>query len=425
MKGMITETTMLKARIFDLSLFFSSVAIAFSTGPILIDIEIYLKALLIYWLFSVAYFHLRIVTKSGKSSIDYGISYNTSFALFTGPLGVFIFETSYRFTVYLYKKWKKTDDPGEFLDTFYNIGAFSLTGSLLYYTYYQMNPYFANIPFGFWILIFLLVMLASAISTILLTIVFVILGELKSRQDILTFLLKDRSWYDTGKVALTNGLLLIFLVNEQWEILIILFLLNYIVSHSLILKSQNAQTKFERDKFEQMAYEDFLTGVHNRAYMDLKMSEMNQSNEQVAIVLADIDKFKKINDNYNHSVGDRVIQHFAKTLSSYLSPDDYIFRSGGEEFTLFLRYKTYEECTMLVQNILKGIETSHVKVEFDQKETTIAYTSSFGLYYLDNNYDEMKKGYILADQLLLQSKQLGRNRLSAENGVHLHHNTTP
>ncbi|MBW9235010.1 GGDEF domain-containing protein, partial [Leptospira santarosai] len=54
----------------------------------------------------------------------------------------------------------------------------------------------------------------------------------------------------------------------------------------------------------------------------------------LGIVVADIDKFKRINDNYNHAVGDRVIQHFAEVLKAHTTKEDCVFRSGGEEFTI-------------------------------------------------------------------------------------------
>jgi diguanylate cyclase len=76
--------------------------------------------------------------------------------------------------------------------------------------------------------------------------------------------------------------------------------------------------------------------------MDLKMKELNQSGEIIGIVDVDIDKFKKINDNYNHAACDRVIQDFAAALKHYLYEEDFLFRSGGEEFTIFLRNRNFE-----------------------------------------------------------------------------------
>ena len=407
---------MLKARLYDLSLFVTALAIAFSSDRILINHTDFFKALALFWLFSSLYYHLRVVSKSGNTSWEHGISYDFSFALFAGPLGLFLFEFIYRFSVYFYKKWTNTADQSEFLDTLYNIGSFVITNSIAYFLFFQLQPTFDNIPFGFWILMCLLVSFSSILSGIFLVVAFNILGDLKTVKEGFDFVFKSRSWLDFGKVAFTNGLIFLFLKEDRWEMLISLFILNYIVSRSYHSKSQSIQHKLERDKFKQMAYTDFLTGVYNRTFMDKKMAELNQTGERIGIVVADIDKFKRINDNYNHAVGDKVIQHFSRTLKSYLSENDYLFRSGGEEFTLCLRKRNFDETMDLVTKMLHGVKKNHVDVEFNGEHLTISYTASFGLYfYIANEQVSMEKAYIQADQLLLQSKQLGRNRVSVEN----------
>ncbi|MDQ0196505.1 GGDEF domain-containing protein [Paenibacillus wynnii] len=315
----------------------------------------------------------------------------------------------------MYKKLTKTDDPEEFLDTFYNIGSFALTGSISYYLYQYLYPGFSSFPFGFWLLIFLLTVISSVLSSTFISITCWISRDITTRQEIINLYIGNRSMLDMGKIALSNGLLLLFLQEGNWDRLISVFLLNYIVSRSFYSKSQSVQNKFERDKFEQMAYQDFLTGTFNRSYMDKTMKELEQGEEWIGVAVADIDKFKKINDAYNHAVGDRVIQHFADTLTSFLNNDDYLFRSGGEEFTLFMRNKTFEQTLFLVEEILHGIEKSTVKAEYKDQNIEITYTASFGLYYYKINPKvSIEKAYVNADQLLLESKVLGRNRVSSK-----------
>jgi diguanylate cyclase (GGDEF)-like protein len=409
---------MLKPRLFELTLFIVAFVIAIFTARIDVDFDIYLKALLVFWLFSSLYYHLRIVNKSGSSSFEYVISYSISISIFAGPLGLFIFETLYRLTVYFTKKWTKTADPHEFTDTLYNIGSFVLSNSIVYYLFTYFYPSIHGFPFDFWIVMLILATISSLLTTSFLGIAFYFSGDLKNVREVMTFVKKSRSVLDIATVTLTNGLLLLFLLEERWETLICLFILNYLVSVSFVSKAQNIQNKLERDQFEQMAYTDFLTGIPNRAYMDKKIVELNQSGENIAIVVADIDKFKSINDNYNHAVGDRVIQNCAKNLKSYLHEADYLFRSGGEEFTIFLRKRNYEQCLEFVEEIRRRLENTSVNVEFHSKIINLSYTASFGLYYFKiNEQVSMEKGYVYADHLLLQSKQLGRNRLSVKNGL--------
>lgn len=414
--GKGVKTPMLEARIYNFVLFFASIAVAFGLGTFFVDYNTFLIALFIYWLFSTLYNHLRIIARNGTIKFDYGISYSLSFGIFAGPIGLFVFETIYRFTVYFARKQSKTADEEELWDTFYNIGAHVLIYSIGYYLYQLSYPLVKDIPFGFWVLMSILAVLTMVISYTFLSAAFYFSGEIKNLQEAIQFFRESNNILDMGKTAFTNGLLLLFLQEQQWEMMFGLFILNYLVSRSFHSKSQSIQNKIERDKFEQMAYTDFLTGIPNRAYMDLKMSELNQTGEKIGIVVTDIDKFKRVNDSYNHAVGDRVIQHFALTLKKYLSEEDYLFRSGGEEFTLILRNRSFSETIDLVEKIRQGIESSSVEAEYKSEVHSISITSSFGLYFFSMNpYTSMEKGYIYADQLLLQSKDSGKNKVTFKN----------
>lgn len=138
-----------------------------------------------------------------------------------------------------------------------------------------------------------MVCVTTLLSSTFLVLTFALSGDIKTRREARNLLLRSRNLLDFSKVALSNALLLRLLQMEKWEMLIALFLLNYVVSISFYSKSQSAQHKYERDKFEQMAYRDFLTGTYNRAHMDKMMKELNQSGEYIGIVVADIDRFKK------------------------------------------------------------------------------------------------------------------------------------
>ncbi|WP_240452350.1 GGDEF domain-containing protein [Virgibacillus sp. YIM 98842] len=351
--------------------------------------------------------------KKGNVNMDKGISYGLSIGLFAGPLGIFIFEFVQRFIVYFNRKITNTADPDEFLHTFYNTGSFALNNSIAFFLFTALYPAAQQIPFGFWLLMILLVIVTAMLSDTYLIIIFYITGSISSKKEAMEFI-KSRSVLDMGKTAFSNGLLFLFLLEQHWEIIVALFLLNYLVSRSFLEKSKSAQHKMERDKFKQMAYTDFLTEVYNRAYMDRKMESLNASNEKIGIIVSDIDSFKEINDNYNHAVGDRVIQHYAATLQSFLKKDDYLFRSGGDEFTIFLRNRSFRECTELVEDMRAHVEASPAAVE----DRHFPYSASFGLYYYKaNEQADIKKAYVHADNLLLQAKSGGKNRTSFKYGM--------
>lgn len=406
-----------RLKIYIITIFIISLGIAVLSGPIQVDISLYAKILVIYLLFTTLYSHLKTIVKTGKVNVDYSVSYGLSFGLFAGPLGLFLFELINRFYVFLYRKKTDTADEDEFLHTFYNIGAPVILHSIGFYLYYMLIPYFESLPlFGYWLLIILIVFLIDLLSSLFLLVVLYIVGDMKTRKDSLEFI-RERSKLESLQKAITNGLLFIFIMNSDWELMIALFLLNYIFSHSAVLKSQSMQHKIERDRFEQMAYTDFLTKVHNRTYMNKIMKDLDESGEELGIVVCDIDTFKRINDTYNHTVGDHVIQHFAANLKRLIHADDYLFRSGGEEFTILLRKRDYAACKRLVDKIQNEIQHSKTKAEYRGKQIEINCTASFGLYYFKTAEDiDIKMGYVQADELLNIAKNRGKNQVISKNG---------
>lgn len=349
--------------------------------------------------------------------MNYGIHYSSSFGLFAGPIGIFMFEFVQRFIDFFYRKITNTADDEEFLHTFYNIGSFVICNTTMFFIFHSLYPKVAHIPFSFWFLMILLVIVSSLISDINLITVFFLNGDLKTFKEAISFI-KTRDMLDMGKMAFSNGLLYLLLLEERWEMIIALFILNYIVSRSFMEKHQSMQHKVERDKFEQMAYTDFLTEVYNRAFMDKTMDSLNNADEFIGVIVADIDSFKKINDTYNHAVGDLAIQHFAATIQGQLDDKDYLFRSGGEEFTIFLRGRSYVECVDLVEQIRASVSAARIKAEYKSQQINIQLTASFGMYYYKTCEElEMNKAYIYADQLLFESKKYGKNRVTAKNGL--------
>lgn len=374
-------------------------------------------AILLFVFFSVAYLQLRLKIKYGETELNYSINYGIALAIFTGPLGAIFYEITYNTLVYLINKWRDPAYKKPFLYTFYNISIFSFSNIVAYYLYEIFSPYFMLLPFGFWILFALLVLITNFLTDTFILTHFILIKKISSRKEMIQFY-SNWNVLDLGKAALINGFLLIFLVEGEWDLLIGIFMLNYFVSQSIFPIVQNMRDKDDRDRFMELAYRDALTGVHNRAFMDLKIQEIGELDETFGIVVADIDKFKQVNDSYNHAVGDEVLKHFTAVLNRYLKQDDLLFRSGGEEFTLFLRNSTFEELYARLENLRNDLANNFANAEFNEEKVEISYTASFGLYYKRfENQSSIEKGYISADNLLLQSKRLGRDRITAENST--------
>lgn len=408
---------MWKYKIFDVSLFIASLIVGLSFAPLEVDLTKFLIVISIFLVFSAVYSNITIQHGNGGGTFDYGISYSLSFILFAGPFGLLIFEFFHRFNVYFQRKYTKTADADEFTDTLYNIGSFVLYNTVGFIIFFTVLPYAQTIPFGYFLLFFAVTLINRLQASGLMAFAFYLSGNIKSWSEVVTLFFKKITLFDIGKVSITNALLYYFVMESQWEMLIGLFLLNYVVSKSFVSNQEKVQNELERDRFREMAYTDFMTGLSNRAMMDKQMDEINGTDEVLGIVVADIDKFKQINDNYNHAVGDRVIQHFAEVLKAHTTKEDCVFRSGGEEFTIFLRGRNYVECLDFLKSVSTYVNAHPAEVEFDGKETFIDYSASFGLYF--NKMTEelpMERAYIYADQLLLEAKEQGRNRHVVKNG---------
>jgi two-component system cell cycle response regulator len=143
-------------------------------------------------------------------------------------------------------------------------------------------------------------------------------------------------------------------------------------------------------------YIDPLTKVYNRLYLEIIEEELR--NRPYAMIMIDIDYFKKINDTYGHLKGDEVLKHFAKIIKSVIRKNDYLIRYGGEEFLIILPEANKEIALKILQKIKFKLLTS----DFD-----IKYTFSAGV--ADENLEFFEK-IKLADERLYKAKRNGRNQ---------------
>ena len=157
------------------------------------------------------------------------------------------------------------------------------------------------------------------------------------------------------------------------------------------------------------AIEDPLTGLRNRrglhTYYERRIAT-NKNFDSTAIIMCDIDHFKRVNDTYGHNAGDEVLKHVANTLSNSIGIDDGAFRWGGEEFILLLSHKHMEDAAEFAENLRKAIEADVITFE----GTDIKITMSFGVSEIDPSLttEENVEG---VDAKLYYAKEHGRNRV--------------
>ncbi len=159
-----------------------------------------------------------------------------------------------------------------------------------------------------------------------------------------------------------------------------------------------------------LAMSDPLTGVFNRRAFDIKFEEcLSRSSHDslIALLVIDIDHFKKFNDTYGHSIGDRVLQAVAKILREQAPENAVVARYGGEEFVVLVR----DAERQAVQKLAEGFQQTLGRLRLKQKQTgrTIdQITMSIGVALTDVE-DEPESFFDRADSALYQAKDAGRN----------------
>ncbi len=195
-------------------------------------------------------------------------------------------------------------------------------------------------------------------------------------------------------------------------------LLGILVSSILIGASNFIRIFSERKRFLKMAITDGLTGLYNVKYFkmlleaEIMFAAMDRS-KRFAIVMSDIDDFKKFNDTYGHLVGDMVLIEAANVLKAGSRSSDIVARYGGEEMIMLLNGANIKEALSIAEKVRKNTENSGVRGEKDSYRVT----ASFGVaaYRPKDTVDSLIKR---ADDALYEAKSKGKNRVcvSAEDG---------
>lgn len=201
--------------------------------------------------------------------------------------------------------------------------------------------------------------------------------------------------------ALDDARVMIDLLNPVFcGVLILVFM------HVYENRRSNAQ-----DTLVSLAQTDALTGLSNRSFFQSTLfrtiNEAGRSQTRFALVLMDIDHFKRVNDTLGHDAGDEVLRHIGKRLNERLRNTDFVARLGGEEFGLILRDVDSSKTRALVDELRRRIE-SH-KVPYGSNE--IRVTASFGVGFWPDDAARLNDLYQVADRRLYRAKDSGRNRI--------------
>lgn len=183
-----------------------------------------------------------------------------------------------------------------------------------------------------------------------------------------------------------------------------LSLRNQVVEMERVVESLREQVHIERSR----ALHDQLTGVPNRAAYDLYVESMiknaRRENLPYALIVCDIDHFKRINDDYGHQMGDAVLKAFGGVLATQLRTTDFVARYGGEEFVVILRGATETDALQVAEKLRAAVADAPFGI-------SRPVTASFGIceFHFPMDAQTIGAAFEEADQALYAAKRAGRN----------------
>ena len=187
------------------------------------------------------------------------------------------------------------------------------------------------------------------------------------------------------------------------------------IGSSTILKfafTDGLDEGFQRQMYDS-AQRDGLTKAFNKRYFServgVEFSQAQRTRGKMSLIMMDIDHFKKLNDNFGHPAGDYGLQTLVNVINPLMTDDDIFCRYGGEEFVVITRHDV-RGAVALAETIRRTVE-DHV---FSWEGTRLEVKLSLGVAGMpDAQFDSPSEMLSAADAALYQSKEGGRNRVTA------------
>jgi diguanylate cyclase (GGDEF)-like protein len=192
-----------------------------------------------------------------------------------------------------------------------------------------------------------------------------------------------------------------------------------LVAPQIALAIERASWQQRANQFQLMSITDPLTGLHNRRYLEARLTEelsrSKRYNYPLSFMMIDIDDFKLYNDRNGHQAGDRALEITAQCLRAALRKVDVASRYGGEEFSILLPQTTLQEAGVLADRIRRKILSASFPHGKSQPQGAV--TVSIGLSCLSASLDSAEAIVRAADRALYHAKSHGKNRAYAYHGA--------
>jgi two-component system cell cycle response regulator len=183
-----------------------------------------------------------------------------------------------------------------------------------------------------------------------------------------------------------------------------------VINNTLERARLKSDVKRVHTKMAEMSTVDELTGLHNRRYfveaLDGEFERANRYETEMALIMLDLDYFKKVNDTYGHPAGDMVLSDIGKILKKHVRRNDFACRYGGEEFAVILPNVSKDGINMAYERFREMV----TKQTFEYKSEQFHITVSIGIAF-SNDAESANDLLAHADQALYQAKESGRDRI--------------
>lgn len=217
------------------------------------------------------------------------------------------------------------------------------------------------------------------------------------------FLCKILSFYREPLIVLDNMILelSLYIFNACCTfVFLILFTLVFVFE----IRLSSNQLQHQNAILEKLASIDPLTGLYNRRSMDIFLTQAVESDVGFALIMCDIDDFKKVNDTYGHDFGDVVLKGVAKITTEQVREKGYVCRWGGEEILILLNNASEESSYRIAENIRRNVANS----VFDLNEKWIHCSLTLGIA-LHQKREAVEETITRADYNLYRGKRSGKN----------------
>ncbi|MCF6219313.1 MAG: GGDEF domain-containing protein [Gammaproteobacteria bacterium] len=173
-----------------------------------------------------------------------------------------------------------------------------------------------------------------------------------------------------------------------------------------------AMVKERTQEIELLSRTDALTGLWNRGYLEemlaMEFKRAHRYHHELALLIIDLDLFKRINDNYGHLAGDEVLRQASARILNSLRETDFVGRYGGEEIVVILTETNTQYVNAIANKVRNAIGSTPVKLD---NNGSITVTASIGVSYLIGESQTVESLFKEADEALYQAKESGRNQV--------------